>query len=171
MLIVISGLPCTGKTTIAKELSKQLDIPFVGKDDIKEFLFNTVGWDDLEWSRKLGAYSYKMLYNIAEMFVSNKKSLIIESNFDYKYDFNNLFKLKIKYGVFIFEIQCNASPEAIWERFKQRWESGERHRGHLDDQHYKQTLLSGYRHPNIGKKIINTDTTNFDLMYSSIIKG
>lgn len=42
-LIIINGLPGTGKTTIAKPLASKLGFPLIAKDGIKEFLFDTVG--------------------------------------------------------------------------------------------------------------------------------
>jgi 2-phosphoglycerate kinase len=47
-LILVSGAPATGKTTIAKSLSTQLRIPVIGKDAIKESLFETIGHSDRE---------------------------------------------------------------------------------------------------------------------------
>jgi len=45
-LIIINGLPGTGKTTIAKPMAEQLGFPLVSKDTIKEFLFDTIGVSD-----------------------------------------------------------------------------------------------------------------------------
>ena len=36
LLIIVSGLPATGKTTISKELAKEFSLPSIGKDTIKE---------------------------------------------------------------------------------------------------------------------------------------
>ncbi len=59
--IIISGPPGAGKTTIGKLLSKELSLPFFYKDEIKESLFDTLGWSDAEWSKKLGVASMKIL--------------------------------------------------------------------------------------------------------------
>ncbi|MBT4071896.1 MAG: AAA family ATPase [Candidatus Magasanikbacteria bacterium] len=34
-LIIITGHPATGKTTLGRKLSKKLNIPFICRDDIK----------------------------------------------------------------------------------------------------------------------------------------
>ena len=39
-LIIISGPEATGKTNIGHHLSKELSIPYLGKDDIKEAMFD-----------------------------------------------------------------------------------------------------------------------------------
>lgn len=66
LLILITGHPCTGKTTLGKRLAEELNLPFVSKDDFKELLFDTLGWKDREWSKKLGTASYTILYHVAE---------------------------------------------------------------------------------------------------------
>ena len=43
MLLVVTGLPCTGKTTLGKYLASQLKLPFIHKDGIKETLFDLLG--------------------------------------------------------------------------------------------------------------------------------
>ncbi|MFZ4462043.1 MAG: AAA family ATPase [Patescibacteria group bacterium] len=40
LLIIITGLPCTGKTTLGRKLAEELRLPFVSKDDFKELLFD-----------------------------------------------------------------------------------------------------------------------------------
>ncbi len=49
LLIIINGAPCTGKTTLGRKLAKQLRLPFLSKDGIKEVLFDTLGWEDKEF--------------------------------------------------------------------------------------------------------------------------
>ncbi len=53
-LIIILGPPGTGKTTLGKRIAKDLNLPFVHKDGIKELLFDKLGWSDRVWSRKVG---------------------------------------------------------------------------------------------------------------------
>ncbi|MDP6369585.1 MAG: hypothetical protein QF615_08250, partial [Planctomycetota bacterium] len=53
-LILVSGAAATGKTTVANLLSAGLRIPVISKDAIKESLFESLGWNNREWSRKVG---------------------------------------------------------------------------------------------------------------------
>ncbi len=50
-LIVVAGAPATGKTVIARRVAKALQLPLVCKDDLKELLFDDLGWSDQAWSR------------------------------------------------------------------------------------------------------------------------
>jgi predicted kinase len=54
-LILVTGPPASGKTTLAQPLARQLGVPLLGKDTVKEALFDTLGTGDRAWSRRLGA--------------------------------------------------------------------------------------------------------------------
>jgi predicted kinase len=59
-LMVITGQPAAGKSTLATWLGKQLTFPVISKDDIKVVLFNQPGWQDREWSRFFGRASVEL---------------------------------------------------------------------------------------------------------------
>jgi len=51
--LVISGLPGSGKTTVARALAPLLHLPLIDKDDILEQLYETRGVGDAAWRRTL----------------------------------------------------------------------------------------------------------------------
>jgi predicted kinase len=73
ILILISGFSCTGKTTLAKKIAQRSSLPLIGRDDIKESLYDSLGYSDRKWSKKLGAASYDLLY----LFGSSRIVMII----------------------------------------------------------------------------------------------
>ncbi len=164
-VILITGFPASGKTTIGKELAKLMSIPFISKDDIKELMFDGLGWKDREWSKKLGLVSYDLLYYFAEALLAANTSFVIESNFKPEFDNPKFSALKEKHDFDIIQILCKADGEVLFERFKKRSESGQRHPGHVDVTNYdefKTALLSGRCEPlDIEGKIIEVDTTDF----------
>lgn len=166
LLIVISGLPCTGKTTLGRKIAKELLLPFVSRDDIKESLFDSLGWKDREWSKKLGAASYKLLYYFVESQVCTGNSLIVESNFIAKFDTRKFIEFKNNYELEIIQIRCEAETQVLFQRFKARSESGERYPGHVDYLKYEEfkTTLNegGYDILDIGGKVFEIDTTDFE---------
>jgi predicted kinase len=115
-LIIISGPPAAGKTTLAWELAKKLDIPCFGKDDFKEAL-----------NDKDNILAYKAMYKMAKQHVKNDILCIIESNFIPELDRPQIVN-KIVPELWIFEIYCTADPITLKERFKAR----ERHPVHSD---------------------------------------
>lgn len=58
-LIIITGLLGTGKTTLAKKISKKFKYPLVYKDAFKEILFDTLGYNNRELINKFGIASLK----------------------------------------------------------------------------------------------------------------
>ncbi len=61
-LVLITGPPASGKTTLAVPLASLLDLPLVSKDVIKEALFDSPGHGDREWSSRLGAASFAVMF-------------------------------------------------------------------------------------------------------------
>ena len=124
-LIIISGPPGTGKTTLGKHIARELNLPFVHKDGIKELLFDKFGWSDRAWSRKVGIASYAVLYYFVEAQLSAGRSCIVESNFNAAYDTEQFLALKAKYDFEPLQICCMADGEVLFQRFKKRAASGD----------------------------------------------
>lgn len=160
-LIIVTGIECSGKTFIASELSKELNLPFISKDTFKEMLFDAIGWKDRAWSQKIGIGSLKILFRIATELLVHGHSLIVESNFDPRYakvDFENIAKtIPVKF----FQIVCYADGAVIYERFTTR----PRHPGHCDNTNaadFKDRLLKGGKFPiDISGEKVEIDTTDF----------
>lgn len=54
-LVVVTGMPAAGKTTLAKSLRRELCLPLIAREEIKERLYDTLGTGDIEWSNRLGS--------------------------------------------------------------------------------------------------------------------
>ncbi len=172
--IIITGLPGTGKTTLGRKLAKELQLPFICKDDIKELLFDGLGWKDREWSKKIGGASYDMLYYVTELLLKAEKSLIIETNFNPEFANQKLLELKEKYHFAPVQIRCFADGEVLFERFKQRAKSTDRHPGHVDGgslEEFRPILLQGKIEAlSMGGETLDVDTTDFDTVdYEKIV--
>lgn len=167
-LIIVNGLPGTGKTSIAKEISLKLKLPLIMKDGIKEFLFDTLGVGDREWSTATGKLSYKYLYDLTDFMLSRGQSIIIENAFERQFSKPTLEEIIRKYDVDkIFEIYCCSDKETRRKRYKERNESGSRHKGHVDHLNYLSDSdpepIEKYGPLDIGH-LIRIDTTNFSIV-------
>ena len=165
LLVLVSGLSCTGKSTIAKQLSTRFRLPLFGRDNLKESLFDTLGWKDREWSKKLGKASYELLYEIIDSQLSSESSCIVESNFNPEFDTQAFLSFQKKYKFSVINIHCEADGEVLYKRFKVRSESGERHKGHCDHLNYdefREILLEGKLDIlDIGADVIKVETSDF----------
>ncbi len=79
--ILIHGLPATGKTTLGKQIAQLLELPFFSRDVYKELLFDVLGTGDgtVDWSRKLGASSFEVLYVTLEAMFKSGKGCVAET--------------------------------------------------------------------------------------------
>jgi len=159
-------LPGTGKTSLGQRIAAGLRLPFVYKDGIKELLFDTLGWSDIEWSRKLGRASVELLYYFAEAQLKAGKSCVVESNFDAKLATPKFAAMKGHHDFAIVQIICRSDPAVIWQRYQARWEAGQKHPGHV--QHLDPRGDSWIHWPqgkamvmDIGGDVIEVDTTDF----------
>ena len=81
LIVIINGPPGAGKSTLALRLADEFRLPLLMRDQIKEVLFDTLGWKDREWSMKLGGASYELLFHRLEGQLKARKAAIIESPF------------------------------------------------------------------------------------------
>ena len=82
-VVLVSGAPGAGKTTLAGPLSRQLGLPLIAKDVIKEHLVATLPRppssdpDPLSWSRIVGGAAMEVLWALA----SQPVTVMLEANF------------------------------------------------------------------------------------------
>jgi AAA domain-containing protein len=165
-LIIVAGLPATGKTTLARHLAAHFALPLIHKDIIKEALCDVLGCADLEESRRLGLASMMLLYQFAEIILRASQSCIIESYFHPEFATPDLLALHQHSPFIPIQIHCHTSLSLALERYQQRFESGERHPGHMDQVHLPAMRAALLTQPEIqslaiGGHVIELDTTDF----------
>jgi predicted kinase len=175
-LVLITGHPGTGKTTLGRYLSRELDLPFINKDGIKETLFDSVGWKDRAWSRHLGLASYDLLYYFVEALLGAGGSAVIESNFDPEIAGPKLAALQQRFDFAAVQIVCKTEGEVLLQRFKERTESSSRHPGHVDSLNYdelRDRVLNGHTAPlPLDGPVLEADTTDFNMVdYGAILSA
>lgn len=164
-IVLITGHPATGKTTLAHNLTQELRLPLIWKDQIKETLLNVLGSSTDEWSRKLSTVAWTLLYQQVENLIKTDISHIIESNFDPVYANSYWQSLTQKYKFHLIQVRCETEPETLLKRYIQRIHQENRHPGHVNASNDKIFLESIKRHMDwvdIESYRLSLDTTNIE---------
>lgn len=130
-LIVVTGLPATGKSTLARELARLLRAPLIGKDMIKEPLLDVLGAADSERSRQLSTASFAILFGIARELLASGLSLIVEGNFR-PGEHERPLLAGLPPGTGILQVLCRVEESERLERLQRRATDPRRHAGHRD---------------------------------------
>ncbi len=163
-IVLIHGAPGTGKSTLVERLRKDLTVPIIEKDAIKEFYFDYIGVGDQEHSRILGRASSDAMFSLARLLLKVEDAVVLENAF-----YADLAPKDIKgiagivdFGdVQFLEVYCSVNEPERMRRFAKRAAS-DRHIGHGDATNADQAgILDRYRPMNIGKTIM-VDMTERD---------
>ena len=133
VLVVVSGLAASGKTTVGRLLSERLSVPLLDKDDILEALFDTLGCDDRGQRHRLSRASDEVLYRLAEQC----DEAVLVNWWDHE---TAPQRLRAAADDFV-EVFCSCPVDVAAERFAGRW----RHPGHLDQRRTPEEHEEGIR--------------------------
>jgi septum formation protein len=150
--VVVSGLPGSGKTTLARSLSSEIGLPLISKDTVKEALFDVLGTGDLDWSKRLGRASHHVMYELAR----EAKSAVLESHFWPGVAEDDLRRL----GGPMVQVYCSCPVELAVSRYLERAESSDRHPGHLPE-HQSEEVISTWR--DAGGRPLDLDCPLFEV--------
>jgi len=153
-VVIVSGAPGAGKTTIATGLAPLLGLPLLAKDLIKEALWDALDPPvaDLAWSRRVGAAAMEVLWSVA----AQCPAVVLEANFRpaSAYEQERLRAL----GGTVVEVYCSCPPEEAARRYAARAAGEGHHRAHvlpvLDPE-----LLAEFDRPMGVGELVSLDTT------------
>ncbi|HXU28997.1 MAG TPA: AAA family ATPase [Thermoanaerobaculia bacterium] len=135
--VIVSGLPASGKTTVASAIAKALDLPFFDKDSFLEELFQVEGVGDPNWRRQLSRRADERFQRVARA----ERTAVLTSW--WKHPASALDSgtptgwLEAPPGVAI-EVHCECPVSVAANRFLAR----RRHPGHLDERWSRESLVA-----------------------------
>ena len=177
-IIIITGELASGKTSYGRKISQELKIPFFGKDEIKEVLFDSINNMNSDYyaKQKIGVHSYAVFYYIMEMQMKVGMPLIVESNFT-KESVDIIKKLINKYDYNSITVRFEGDLQILHKRFLKRENSSERHKGLVangmfdDFENFKKTAIKS-KDFKINDDEIVIDTTDFsNINFNDIVKN
>jgi len=117
-LIIITGRPGSGKTTLAKELGTTLNLPVVSRDEIKEGYVNTfkVRYDELP--KDTNKTATEIFFKNIDFLLENNISLVAEAAFQHKVWEPEISKFQSAASLFM--IICDIDPDLAAKRHLQR---------------------------------------------------
>lgn len=139
-LLLITGLPGSGKTTLAQLLAQRYRVLLLSKDGIKEPLLATLGAGDAAHSRRLSDASFAVLFAVARAALAARLDVILEGNF--RPGIHEAM-LAGTATLSIVQVLCRIDEAARRARLAQRQLDAARAVGHGDADPQVQAQLSG----------------------------
>ncbi len=157
LLVVVTGPPAAGKTAIARAVADRLALPLVAKDAFKELLWERLGAEDLEASRRLGRTSFDLVFLVVGELLQQGLSVVAEGNFSAAEGFDRLPDARVV------QLHVTADVDTLLARYRGR--TAERHRAHPDPEYEPEIAARMWSDDwaplDIGGELLELDTTEF----------
>ena len=134
-IIVLTGMPATGKSTICKFLNQEFGFPIIEKDAIKEQLFDTLGFTCYAEKRALDHAANAILIHIVDSILKAGGSAIVDNNFDTESG-KCFSELLSKYNPKCVCVFLKGDTDVLHERYTLRDNAHKRHLGHVLQNNY-----------------------------------
>jgi dephospho-CoA kinase len=160
LLIVVTGRPASGKTSLAHLLAKEIKCPLLSRDEFKEGYINTMRLHHYQLNEKVNQNIYETFFQAIDLLISKNISTIVEAAFQHKLWEPKLINLLNKAEIRI--IVCKIPLQLARERFYNRISyQPEREKFHGDATNKDTVLLTEkYETIHIAAPTLEVDTSN-----------
>jgi len=124
-LIIFTGAPASGKSTIASFFAKEMAVPFLSKDEIKVSLFEKYGFNSNEERTKLSIQAEEMLYQDIATYINKNENIIVDNFFENFDRIKSIVENKTNCIIICFNLISDNRKLA--DRYNKRISNGNRH--------------------------------------------
>ncbi len=145
LLVLVSGAPGTGKTTLADHLSQALSLPRLSKDTIREIMIDAFNIQSWEESKSIGVPAYRVYYGVIAQLLAAGISTIADCNFHRGVSEHDVGRLIAKaHGVLI---HCRTTHTTSTQRFIERSQQPDRRHAAMDAERLAQIEAGQFEVP------------------------
>jgi len=170
-IIIIEGYLAAGKSIFTRQLSKEINVPYLIKDTFKIALCENVPITNREESSRFSAVTFDAMMYVTERLMEVGYPIIIEGNFVppglKKADEAGVIKALIeKYRYQSLTYKFTGDTQVLYERYIERDKLPERGDANRDFEEVTYERFSEYCHNldkfSVGGEVIKVDTTDFE---------
>ena len=169
-IIVVEGHLASGKSTFVRQLSKELNIPYLIKDTFKIALCKSIPINNREEGRRFSPVTFDGMMYVTERMMETNFPIIIEGNFVptgmKEIDEAGIIKeLVEKYGYDSLTFKFQGDTKVLHQRYVERENSAERGDANRDFSEIPFDVFDEYCRKlsrfSIGGEVTHVDTTDF----------